>query len=189
MAEEKARPTGRKFLLATVFVTGMSIMAIEMSASRLVAPFFGTSLVVWTNIIGLIMLSLSVGYYYGGRLADRRPEWALLYKLITGAGIGMFIIPYIANPVMSYAASGTVGTFLGSLIAVVLLFIVPFTLLGMVAPFVIKLAANTIDDVGNTAGSIYALSTVGSIIGTYLPALLFIPWLGTRRTILFLPRH
>ncbi len=185
MAEEKARPTGRKFLLATVFVTGMSIMAIEMSASRLVAPFFGTSLVVWTNIIGLIMLSLSVGYYYGGRLADRRPEWALLYKLITGAGIGMFIIPYIANPVMSYAASGTVGTFLGSLIAVVLLFIVPFTLLGMVAPFVIKLAANTIDDVGNTAGSIYALSTVGSIIGTYLPALLFIPWLGTRRTILF----
>ena len=184
MAEEKVA-AGRTFLLGTVFVTGMSIMAIEMTASRLVAPFFGTSLIVWTNIIGLIMMALSAGYYFGGRLADKRPEWPLLYKLILASGIGMVIIPFIANPVMSSAASGTVGIFLGSLIAVVLLFIVPFTLLGMVAPFVIKLAATNIEDVGNTAGSIYALSTVGSIIGTYLPALLFVPWLGTRRTILF----
>lgn len=185
MEAERKHSTASGFLKATVFVTGLSIMAVEMSAARLVAPFFGTSLIVWTNIIGLIMAALSAGYYLGGRLADKRPEWLLLYKLILGAGLGIFAVPFIATPVMSRAASGTVGLFIGSLVAVILLFVVPFTLLGMVSPFVIRLAATALEEVGNTAGSIYALSTVGSIIGTYLPALFCIPLVGTRRTILF----
>lgn len=184
MSGQNGGGVGVRLLQATVFVTGMSIMAIEMSASRLVAPFFGTSLIVWTNIIGLIMVALSLGYWYGGRLADRRPDAAVLYRLILGAGIATFVIPYVAGPVMSWTAQGSVGLFLGSLLAVMGLFVVPFTLLGMVSPFVIRLASSSVETVGAAAGSIYALSTAGSIIGTYLPALAFIPLLGTRRTIL-----
>lgn len=174
----------KRYFQLTAFLTGMSVMAIEMSASRLVAPFFGTSLLVWTNIIGLIMASLAVGYYVGGKLADQRPESSLLYKIIGIAGIFILIIPFIANPVMSKASEYSVGLFLGSLLGVLLLFVIPFVLLGMVSPFIIKLCASEVDTIGNIAGSIYSLSTVGSILGTYLPALLLIPLLGTRQTIL-----
>jgi spermidine synthase len=168
----------------TAFVTGMSVMAIEMSASRLVAPFFGTSLLVWTNIIGIIMASLAFGYYMGGKLADKRPEVSLLYKIIGVAGIFILIIPFLATPVMSKAAEFSVSIFLGSLLGVLLLFVIPFMLLGMVTPFIVRLCARELDNIGNIAGSVYSLSTVGSILGTYLPALLFIPLLGTRQTIL-----
>lgn len=175
-------------LYLIVFTGGMTIMATEMSASRLLAPFFGNSLFVWANLIGLILIYLTIGYFLGGRLADRRPEARLLYWLTLSAAAMIAILPFIARPIMALAIKGmeevSAGAFLGSFAVTVLLFSVPVTILGMVSPFAIRLRMTNIETAGNVAGGMYALSTVGSIIGTFLPVLLLIPWLGTRNTML-----
>ncbi len=176
------------FLLATAFFGGMTIMALEMSASRLLAPYFGTSLFVWTNIIGITMISLSIGYYYGGRLADKDPRQALLYRAILSTGVFTVILPFAAPLVMRLSTgavkTGNAGIFYGSLLGTVLLFAPPLTTLAGVSPFIIRLTATDRERSGFTAGRIFAVSTVGSIIGTFLPVLLLIPFLGTKKTIL-----
>ncbi|MBI2944151.1 MAG: fused MFS/spermidine synthase [Candidatus Wallbacteria bacterium] len=175
-------------LQAAVFFCGLAVMGIEMAASRLLAPFFGTSLFVWTNLIGSIMAALSAGYWLGGRLADRHPRHEVLYRIILGAGVLVAAVPYLTQPVMAVSVKaidhGEAGLVVGSLLATILLFAVPIVLLGMVSPFAIRLASQGEERLGKTAGSLYALSTFGSIAGTFLPALVTIPLLGTRRTIL-----
>jgi predicted membrane-bound spermidine synthase len=176
----------RRFLLLTVFVSGMTALAVELSAARLLDPFFGNSLIIWANLIGLVLIYLTVGYYLGGRLADRRPEESLLYQLTTLAGFTIGLVPDASRPILSWSVQGfarfDAGILLGSLLGVILLFAVPVTLLGCVSPFVIRLATQDVRSSGSVAGSVYALSTVGSIIGTFTPVLLFIPNIGTRAT-------
>lgn len=175
-------------LRATVVVAGSASLGAEMAASRLVEPYFGTSLFVWANIIGLILLYLTAGYYLGGRLADRYPDSRYLY-LITGvAAIGLIAIPFISRPILLLSlnafATYSIGAFLGSLLGTLLLFIVPITLLGCVSPYAIRLAVKHVEQVGNVSGSLYALSTVGSIVGTFLAVLVLIPTIGTARTLI-----
>lgn len=171
-----------------VFAAGMTTMATEMSGSRLLAPYFGNSLFIWANLIGLILIYLTVGYYLGGRLADRRPEPRLLYSLTMTAAVAIALLPFIARPVMQLAIKGidevSAGAFLGSFSVTVLLFAVPVTILGMVPPFAIRLRVTGVETAGNVSGGLYALSTLGSIIGTFMPVLLLIPWIGTRDTML-----
>ena len=175
-------------LLTLVFVSGMSSMALEMSASRLLAPYFGTSLFVWANLIGLILIYLSAGYFVGGRLADRFPDRRLLCTLTTIAALWVGLIPFISRPVLNWSVSGldtqNASVFYGSLLAVILLFSVPVTLLGVVSPFAIRLSVDRVGNAGRNAGGLYALSTAGSIVGTFLPVLLLIPNWGVRRTLL-----
>ncbi len=175
-------------LRAVVFVSGMSSLAAEMCASRLLEPYFGTSLFVWANIIGLILIYLTVGYYLGGKIADRYPTPRHLYALTAIAGVGLLLIPFIARPILRLSlfafAQYSVGSFLGSMLGTVLLFAVPVTLLGCVSPFAIRLAVQKVERAGNVAGSLYALSTVGSIAGTFLSVLVMIPTLGTARTLM-----
>ena len=179
----------RTFLLVLVFVSGMTTMAVEMSASRLLDPYFGNSLMIWTVLIGLILIYLTVGYYVGGRLADRSPYEATLYQLTAWAGFVIGLIPIVSQPILHYAVVGfanySAGLLGGSLLGVLLLFSIPITLLGCVSPFAIRLAVRGVDSAGQTAGSIYALSTLGSIVGTFAPVLVFIPNIGTRQTFLF----
>lgn len=171
-----------------VFAAGMTTMATEMAGSRLLAPFFGNSLFIWANLIGLILIYLTVGYYLGGRLADRRPEPRLLYTLTLTAAATIALLPFVAHPVMSLAIRGideiSAGAFLGSFSVTVLLFAIPITILGMVPPFAIRLRMTTVETAGNVSGGLYALSTMGSIIGTFTTVLLIIPWIGTRNTML-----
>ena len=178
----------RPLLYILVFTAGMTTMATEMSASRLLAPFFGNSLFIWANLIGLILIYLTAGYYLGGRLADRRPEPRLLCMLTMSAAAAIAVLPFIARPVMSLAIQGleqvSAGAFIGSFTVTVLLFALPVTILGMVPPFAIRLRMTGVETAGNVSGSLYALSTVGSIAGTFLPVLLLIPWIGTRDTML-----
>ncbi|MFQ5801232.1 MAG: spermidine synthase, partial [Candidatus Hydrothermarchaeales archaeon] len=178
----------RRFLLVTAFISGMTIMALEMSASRLLAPYFGTSLFVWTNIIGVTMISLSIGYYYGGKLADRNPVSRLLFGMLVATGLFCILIPFLAPFIMRLSVkgikSGSAGIFYGSLLGTVLLFAPPLTALGGVVPFIIRLFGGDRKSSGITAGRVFAVSTVGSIMGTFLPVLLTIPLLGTKRTIL-----
>jgi spermidine synthase len=175
-------------LLVLVFVSGMTSLGLEVTASRLLAPFFGTSLLVWANLIGLVLIYLSVGYFLGGRLADRFPNPRVLCALTAVAAIAVGIIPFASHPVLLWSVSGldtaNVGVFYGSLLAVVLLFSIPVTLLGVVSPFAVRLSVERVGSAGRSAGSLYALSTAGSIVGTFLPVLVLIPAWGVRRTLL-----
>src|SRR5260370_28695427 len=173
-------------LIVLVFVAGACSLAVELSASRLLAPYFGTSLFVWANLIGLILLYLTIGYYVGGRLADRFPRPGVLYLLTTVAAFLIGVIPFISRPILSWSltsfATYSISVFYGSLVAVIFLFAIPMILLGCVSRFAIRLRIEQVGKSGHTAGQLYAISTAGSILGTFLPVLWLIPTIGTRYT-------
>ncbi len=180
--------TQNGLLILLVFVAGAVSLAIEMAASRLLAPYFGTSLFVWADIIGLILLYLAAGYSIGGRIADRYPKPAILYSCTLAASLLTCLIPLVGNSFLSWLQSVTTGMvpqeFYGSFIAVLLLFSLPTILLGCVSPFAIRLHVQQIGSSGRTAGKLYAISTAGSIVGTFLPVMVLMPWLGTANTFL-----
>ena len=169
------------------FLVGGATLATEISASRLLAPFFGASTVVWANIIGLTLAYLALGYWLGGRLADRRPEPRVLGAILLVAAVALAVTPFAARPFLRWALHGfdtvSVGSFVGSFLAALALFAVPVTALGAAAPFLVRLALDTVAEAGRVAGRLYALSTAGSLAGTFLAALVTIPWLGTQRTL------
>jgi spermidine synthase len=183
-----AASVGPRRLGVVVFVAGAGSLAIEIAASRLLAPYFGNSTVVWANVIGLILIYLSVGYWVGGRVADRHASPRLLGRLLLAAAAVIVVLPFVARPVLDLAVRGfdavSAGAVAGSFFATIALFSVPVTLLGMVSPFAIRLALRDVDRAGTVSGRLYALSTGGSIVGTFVPALITIPSIGTQRTIL-----
>ncbi|MGH7904739.1 MAG: spermidine synthase, partial [Candidatus Dormibacteraceae bacterium] len=178
---------GVRFILPLVFVAGMASLGVEFGASRLLAPYFGTSLYVWGLLIGLVLIYLSVGYLLGGRLADRHPRPEVMFQLTAWAALWIGIIPLVSYPVLVASQRGfatlSVGLVAGTLLAVVLLFAVPVILLGCVSPFAIRLLLQDVETGGRTAGRVYGISTVGSILGTFLPVFWFIPTYGTRATL------
>jgi spermidine synthase len=171
-----------------VFVAGLGVLATEIAASRLLAPYFGSSTVVWANIIGVVLAALAIGYWLGGRIADRRPRPVLLGFIVLAAGLCVAAIPFLARPFLDLTIQGlnqaSVGAAVGSFFAVLLLFAPPVVLLGMVSPFAIRLALSSVATAGVVAGRLYALSTAGSLLGTFLSALVLIPSIGTQRTLL-----
>jgi spermidine synthase len=179
---------GRGRLGVVVFTGGAGTLATEIAASRLLAPYFGSSTIVWANIIGLILLYLSIGYWFGGKVADRRPEPRLLGGIVAVAAAVIAATPFLARPVLDLALRGLdavdVGAVVGSFFAALALFAVPITLLGTVSPFAIRLAIGDVGEAGTVAGRLYALSTIGSIAGTFLSAIVTIPLLGTQRTMI-----
>jgi len=186
-AAEAARPSPRA-LSALVFGAGTGTLAVEISASRLLAPYYGSSTIVWANLIGLVLLALSLGYWLGGKLADRRPSGRLLGLLVLGAGLYVAVLPFVTDPILDVAARGldqlSAGAVVGSFFATLVLFAPPVFVLGMVSPFAIRLALDTVGNAGEVAGRLYALSTAGSLLGTFLPALVTIPLIGTQRTLI-----
>src|SRR5690242_1700528 len=185
-----ARTAGRNIqgwlLILLVFVSGACSLAVELSASRLLAPYFGTSLFIWANLIGLILVYLTVGYYVGGRIADRFPRATVLYSMTTVAAFLTSLIPFISRPIMHWSQSAfatySIGVFYGSLVSVILRFAAPMILLGCVSPFAIRLSIDQLGRSGRIAWQLYAISTAGSILGTFLPVLWLIPSIGTYRT-------
>jgi predicted membrane-bound spermidine synthase len=180
--------TRNRYLYLAVFISGMSTLAVEMSASRLLGSVFGTSNLVWANVIGLILLYLTAGYFLGGRWADRSPHLTTFYRILLYSAFLSALIPLAARPVLTGAATAVAGAeaglAIGSFISVLVLFAIPVTLLGTVSPFAIRLAVTDVQSAGKTSGRIYAISTLGSLIGTFLPVVLIIPELGTFRTFL-----
>jgi len=180
--------TKNSILYLTVFVGGMTSLAVEISASRLLNPRFGDSNLVWASVIGLILVYLTVGYALGGRWADRSPKPETLFGIIAWAAFTVGLVPFAAEPVLRLADRGitnwNASLLAGSFGAILALFSVPVTLLGCVSPFAIRLAVSDVATAGGVAGRIYAISTAGSFLGTFLPALLTIPNIGTRNTFL-----
>lgn len=175
-----------RYLYFTVFMSGMTTLAIELSASRLIGSVFGTSNLVWASIIGLILIYLSLGYFLGGRWADRLPYSRTMYLILAWGAFTSGLVPLISKPVLRLAANAfdqlEIGILFGSFSVVLILFIIPVTLLGTVTPFAIRIAITNPEQAGRVSGRIYAVSTIGSFVGTFLPVLIFIPLIGTYQT-------
>lgn len=178
----------RRDLYVAVFISGMTTLAVELAASRLLGNVFGTSNLVWASIIGLILIYLAAGYFLGGAWADRSPSYRTFYTILLWAAILIALTPVISRPVLQIAANAfdrlQLGILLGSFAAVIVLLSLPITLLGTASPFAIRLAAQGTDKLGSVSGRIYGISTLGSFIGTFLPVLFLIPTIGTYRTFL-----
>ena len=180
--------TDMRLLRALVFTVGVSTLGAEIAAARLMAPFFGASTIVWANTIATVLVALSIGYWLGGRLADKRPHMERLAAWVLFASVLLGLVPLVADPFLDVAVGAfdeiDVGAAAGSLVGVLALVAVPVLLLGATSPWAIRLSVDRVEDAGRTAGSLYALSTIGSLVGTFLAALVFIPLIGTQRTFL-----
>jgi spermidine synthase len=173
-----------------VFAVGVSSLGAEIAAARLMAPFFGASTVIWANTIAVVLVALSVGYRVGGRLADRRPRVEALAGLVLLASVLLAVVPLVAHPFLSLSVKAfdtlSAGAFLSSLFGVLVLVAVPVLLLGAVSPWATRLRIVEVSRAGEVAGRLYAISTAGSLAGTFLAALVLIPGVGTQRTFLIL---
>ncbi len=178
------------FLYLTEFFAGMSVMAVELGASRLLAPYFSSSQIVWTIIIGTIMIAMALGNIYGGRSADKNPDPGRLYRRILLAAVWIAAIPvlgkYIILGISAVVILSVNTNFLivAAFAACMVIFVFPLFLLGTVTPSLAKFSVNSLEDSGRTVGTLGAFNTVGSIIGTFVPTFVTIPSVGTSVTFL-----
>ena len=178
------------YLYLTEFFAGMSVMAVELGASRLLAPYFSSSQIVWTIIIGTIMIAMALGNLYGGKMADKDPNPDKLYKRIVIAAIWIGLIPVVGkyiiigiSALLIFAVSNHFLVIAG-FVACMVLFVFPLFLLGTVTPSLVKFSVDSLDDSGSVVGKLNASNTIGSIIGTFVPTFISIPAVGTAVTFL-----
>ena len=173
--------------MLAVFCAGFVGLGIELAAERLLAPAFGTTTELWSIIIGMTFAALSLGYSVGGRLIDQRPTHRLPALFVLGSGLWSIVVAFIGPPVIRAIQEFTFdfgGVPLGTFLSVLILITLPPFLLGMVTPAAIRLVVPRVGEAGRSAGTIFALSTVGSLIGTFLPVIVLIPRIGVRNTFL-----
>jgi spermidine synthase len=174
----------KKYLLEyTVCSGGAVVMIFELVGSRLIAPYFGTSLYIWTSLIGIILGSLSVGYWWGGKIADKKQSLEILATIVLLSALAIGLTAFVKEPVFLFIQNITPDVRLGSLCSALILFAIPSVLLGMISPYAAKLKLHNLNTSGTTVGNLYALSTVGSIGGTFLAGFVLIPFLGSTRII------
>lgn len=164
------------YLIASTALCGALVMVVEVLGSRVIGPFFGVSLFVWTALITVTLLSLSLGYAIGGMLADRKPNPEWLYGIIIAAGILVALVPLIKGPIIS--ACLPLGLRAGALVSATLLFAPALFLLGCVSPYVVRIATHEWSQLGRTVGILYAVSTAGSFAGTALTGFFIIAYIG-----------
>jgi len=178
----------QKILYIAVFISGMVSLAAEMAASRLLGNYFGTSNLVWASIIGLILIYLTFGYFLGGKWADRSPRMSTFLSILAWAALALAIVPLASRPILKLSSQAFdqlwMGDLVGSFVVVMILFIIPITLLGTASPFAIRIAIQDAKQAGEISGRIYAISTLGSFFGTFLPSIILIPLIGTYLTFL-----
>ncbi len=180
----------RAYLYLLVFGVGAGALAIELAAARLLDPWFGNSQIVWAALISLVLACLALGAWIGGRVGDRSPRLLPLLAVVMVSGAATAVIPVMAQPVLQLAIRDLLeveaGLLLAAMLAVAILLTFPLVLLGAVTPWVVRIALSSVNTGGRTAGSLYAVGTVGSILGTLAPVLWLVPSYGTRRTFLLI---
>ncbi len=180
----------KKFMYITEFFAGMGIMAVELGASRLLAPYFSSSQIVWTIIIAVIMIAMALGNVFGGRSADKNPDPARLYKRLLIAGVWIAAIPVLGKYVILLVSGILVVAvshnllIIAALISCLIIFVYPCFLLGTVTPSLVKYTVEKLENSGSIVGKLGAANTIGSIIGTFLPTFITIPAVGTSITFL-----
>ena len=162
-------------LYAVVFLSGAALMGLEIVGSRVLAPVFGTSIFVWGALITTFLASLAAGYALGGKVADRRPRPGLLGSLLVAAGLLLWLLLARPAPLLALCAAAPIPERFRALLAALLLFALPGVLMGTISPFATRLAAREVGTIGRTAGNLAAVSTGGSIFGTFAMAFLLIP--------------
>jgi len=178
------------YLYLTEFFAGMSVMAVELGASRLLAPYFSSSQIVWTIIIGTIMIAMALGNLYGGRKADKDPNPDKLYGRILIAAVWIAAIPVVGKYIILLISGILIlavnSNFLivAGFLACMIIFVFPLFLLGTVTPSLVKFAVDSLDDSGSVVGKLNAFNTIGCIIGTFVPTFISIPAVGTSITFL-----
>lgn len=178
------------YLYLTEFFAGMSVMAVELGASRLLAPYFSSSQIVWTIIIGTIMIAMALGNIWGGKNADKNPNPDKLYMRLIIAAIWIAAIPLLGKYVIIGISGILVLTVnnnflvLAGFAACMVIFVFPLFLLGTVTPSLVKYTVESLDDSGKTVGTLGAFNTIGSIVGTFTPTFITIPAVGTSITFL-----
>src|SRR3989338_6298177 len=176
----------RRYLLeVVVFICGAVVMILELVGSSIVDPYLGTSIIVWTSLIGVILGSLSLGYWWGGRLADKNPSSKKLAAYIFIAALFIIFIAFYKTPILVYLEYNIQSLYVGAGLVTIVLFTVPSVLLGMVLPYAVRLKMQDVAHSGATVGNLYAISTVGSIVGTFLAGFILIALIGSTN-ILFL---
>lgn len=173
-------------LEAIVFICGAVVMILEVVGSRILAPYLGSSVIVWSSLIGIILGSLSLGYWWGGRLADRNPSHRALSLIIFGAALLTAGITLSKTLIMDHLQRYAGSTHLSSTLATMILFAPPSILLGMVSPYAVRLKIKDLREAGRTVGVLYAVSSMGSIVGTFLAGFLLIAYLGSTKILLVL---
>ena len=166
---------------AAVFLSGAVLLGVEIAASRVLAPFFGNSLFVWGALIGVVLTGLAAGYWIGGALADRFPVPGLLASVMAVGAVLVIAVPFIDGPLVEAVVSWNPGPRLNPLVAAVLLFGLPSVVLAGVTPIAVRLRGRSVSDLGKTSGRLFALSTAGSIVGTFATAFWLIPEVGTNQ--------
>jgi spermidine synthase len=173
-------------LEAIVFICGAVVMILEMVGSRILAPYLGSSIIVWSSLIGIILGCLSLGYWWGGRLADRNPSYRALSLIIFLAALATAAIAFSKASILDYLQHYAGSIHLSATVAVLILFAPPSTLLGMVSPYAVRLKLRDLQDAGRTVGKLYAISSVGSIFGTFLAGFFLIAFFGSTRILFIL---
>ena len=166
-------------IAAAVFLAGAALLGLEIAASRVLAPYFGNSLYVWGALIGVVLAGLSTGYWIGGAIADRYPTPRLLVAMLAAASLLVLAIPFVDDWVLDKLVAWDPGPRLNPLLATIFLFGAQSVILGTVSPIAVRLKAHSLDELGRTAGRLFAISTAGSIAGTFATAFWLIPELGT----------
>ena len=178
----------RRFLYFTVFISGMTALAAEFGASRLLQTIYGSSNLVWASIIGLIMVYFAAGYSLGGYWADRSAGTQTLYKILAWGAFALGIVPYVSAPVLRLAAAAfdvlSLGVVLGSFVGTLVLFSIPITLLAMTTPFAVRILIDDPLKAGAVSGKVSSISTLGSVLGAFLPTLFLFSLIGTTLTFL-----
>jgi spermidine synthase len=169
----------RYFLEIVIFICGAVVMAFEIVGSRVLGPYLGTSIFIWTSLIGIVLASLSLGYWLGGRLADRSPSYSGLAWIILASGAFIFLSNLFKDLLLSHLPSLLPGLRWQSIISSILLFAPASVCLGMVSPYAVKLKLENLQTSGRTVGNLYAISTIGSIAGTFLAGFFLLPLTGT----------
>lgn len=190
LVENRGVLKNKIFLYLTEFFAGMSVMAVELGASRLLAPYFSSSQIVWTIIIGTIMIAMALGNIYGGKSADKSPNPDKLYGRILIAAVWIALIPVAGKYIVLGISAPLIFTvnnnflIIAAFCACMVIFVFPLFLLGTVTPSLAKYSVSSLDDSGRTVGTLGAFNTIGSIIGTFVPTFVTIPAVGTSITFL-----
>ena len=178
------------YLYMTEFFAGMSVMAVELGASRLLAPYFSSSQIVWTIIIGTIMIAMALGNLYGGRVADKDPNPDKLYRRIMIAAIWIGAIPVVGKYIIVLISALLIFSvdsnflIIAGFVTCMIVFVFPLFLLGTVTPSLVKFSIDSLEGSGSVVGKLNAANTIGSIIGTFVPTFISIPAVGTSITFL-----
>ena len=176
----------RYLLELIVFICGAVVMILELVGSRVLAPYLGTSIVVWTSLIGIILGSLSVGYWWGGKIADREPSYHVFSLIIFIAAVLIGLSTAVKSPVLDFLQDHVESFHISAVVGTLILFAPASVVLGMISPYAVRLKIHDLDTSGTTVGTLYAISTVGSIAGTFLAGFYLIAYFGSTKILIVL---